>query len=176
MAERNVEVAPFSRRGVSLGGFVVAGRWPETTTEWAQFLTLAVRLAAVPGMVGSTTLFHTTEDRPDTGEDFPEAVGLVLSAGPVVDAAAEPQTWTERLPAAVLLLHPPAECSPRVPEENGAAAGCVFLPGLPHLGLEHRAAWVRADMRGTVTHLVSKVGVDPGEDPDTAVLAMLLAA
>ena len=176
MADRQVEVAPFARGGTSLGGFVVAGRWPDTTTEWAQFLTLAVRLAAVPGMVGATTLFHTTDDRPEADGGFPGAVGLVLSAGPVVDAAGEAPGWAARLPAALLLLHPPTECSPRVPEEDGAAAGCVFLPGLPHLGLEHRAAWVRADMKGTVTHLVSKVGVDPGEDPDTAVLAMLLAA
>lgn len=176
MVDKNVEVAPFSRRGVSLGGFVVAGRWPETTTEWAQFLTLAVRLAAVPGMVGSTTLFHSTDDRPDTGHGLPGAVGLVLSDGPVLDAAAEPPGWAARLPAAVLLLHPPSESSPQVPEESGSASGCVFLPGLPHLGLQHRAAWVRADAQGTVSHLVSKVGVEPTEDPDTAVMAMLLAA
>ena len=58
----------------------------------------------------------------------------------------------------------------------GAASGCVLLPGLPHLGLEHRAAWVEAELDGTVTRLVSQVGVDPSLDPDTAVLAMLLAA
>jgi len=58
----------------------------------------------------------------------------------------------------------------------GAASGCVLLPGLPHLGLEHRAAWVEAELDGTVTRLVSQVGVDPSMDPDTAVLAMLLAA
>jgi hypothetical protein len=52
----------------------------------------------------------------------------------------------------------------------------VLLPGLPHLGLEHRAAWVEAELDGTVTRLISQVGVDPAQDPDTAVLAMLLAA
>jgi hypothetical protein len=52
----------------------------------------------------------------------------------------------------------------------------VLLPGLPHLGLEHRAAWVEAELDGTVTRLVSQVGVDLSLDPDTAVLAMLLAA
>ena len=44
------------------------------------------------------------------------------------------------------------------------------------LGLEHRAAWVEAEPDGTVTRLVSRVGVDPQQDPDIAVLAMLLAA
>ena len=42
--------------------------------------------------------------------------------------------------------------------------------------VEHRAAWVEAEPDGTVTRLVSQVGVDPAQDPDTAVLAMLLAA
>jgi hypothetical protein len=35
---------------------------------------------------------------------------------------------------------------------------------------------VEAEQDGTVTRLISKVGVDPAMDPDTAVLAMLLAA
>ena len=74
----------------------------------------------------------------------------------------------------MLLLHPPSESRPSTPEVQGAASGCVLLPGVPHLGLEHRAAWVEAERDGTVTRLVSKVGVDPAQDPDTAVLAMLL--
>jgi hypothetical protein len=47
---------------------------------------------------------------------------------------------------------------------------------LPHLGLEHRAAWVEAESDGTITSMVSRVGVDPISHPDTAILAMLLAA
>ena len=49
-------------------------------------------------------------------------------------------------------------------------------PGLPYLGLEHRAAWVEAEADGTITSMVSRVGVDPISHPDTAILAMLLAA
>ena len=56
------------------------------------------------------------------------------------------------------------------------AAGCVLLPGIPHLGLEHRAAWVEADRRGNIARMVSRAGIDPNEDADTAVLALLLAA
>jgi hypothetical protein len=52
----------------------------------------------------------------------------------------------------------------------------VLLPGVPHLGLDHRAAWVEAEADGTVTKLLSRVGVDPREDPDIAVLATLCAA
>jgi hypothetical protein len=74
------------------------------------------------------------------------------------------------------MLHPPSETRPSLPECSGAASGCVLLPGVPHLGLQHRAAWVEAELDGTVTSMVSRVGVDPISDPDTAVLAMLIAA
>ncbi len=175
--DRNVEIAPFSRRGGVLAGFIVSGRWPDTTREWAQFLTLAVRLAAVPGMLGKTSVFATTDDRPDSAGSIPDPVGLVLCAGPVVgDGAPSPGALAAPLPSAVLLLHPPQESMPSTPEAAGAASGCVLLPGLPHLGLDHRAAWVEAEADGTLTRLVSRVGVDPQVDPDTAVLAMLLAA
>lgn len=176
MAER-VEIAPFSKGGVPLGGFIVSGRWPDTTHEWAQLLALAVRLAAVPGLIGHTSVFRTTEDRPDSSGSIPDAVGLVLLEGPVLgQGAPAPGALARPLPSAVLLLHPPAESIPSTPEAVNAASGCVLLPGLPHLGLEHRAAWVEAEADGTVTRLLSRVGVDPSHDPDTAVLAMLLVA
>ena len=47
---------------------------------------------------------------------------------------------------------------------------------IPHLGLEHRAAWVEADRRGNIARMVSRAGFDPNEDADTAVLALFLAA
>ena len=75
----------------------------------------------------------------------------------------------------LIVLHPPSSTLASIPEYN-VASGCVFLPGLPHLGLDHRAAWVEADVDGTVTQLISKVGIDPQVNADTAALAMLLAA
>ena len=63
-----------------------------------------------------------------------------------------------------------------LPECSEVASGCVLLPGLPELGLEHRAGWAEAEADGTVVTLRNQVGIDPGSDPDTAVLAMLLAA
>ena len=170
----HVEIAPYHGGG-ALRGFVVSGRWPASTREWAQFLALAVRLAAVPGLVPTTTVFRSLDDKPDDPQ--PGTVGLVAAAGPVLgEGAPEPGQFAEPTPSALLLLHPPGESRPSTPEVIGAASGCVLLPGLPHLGLEHRAAWVEAEPDGTVTRLVSQVGVDPALDPDTAVLAMLLAA
>jgi hypothetical protein len=170
-----VTVAPLQRGDGGLGGFLVAGRWPDTTREWAQVLLLAVRLAAVPGMVPTTAVFHALDGAPDT--DHPGAVGMIALTGPVIGSGAPgPGELAAPLPAAVLLLHPPAESRPTLPEAAGSASGCVLLPGLPHLGLEHRAAWVEAEADGSMSQLVSRVGIDPASHPDTAVLAMLLAA
>lgn len=170
----DVEVSPFQARG-ELRGFVVSGRWPDTTREWAQFLLLAVRVATVPGLLGTTTVFRVHEELPQDPQ--PGTVGLVVAEGPVLgERAVAPGCFAEHQPAALLLLHPPTETRPSLPECAGAASGCVLLPGLPHLGLEHRAAWVEAEPGGSVTGMVSRHGIDPTSDPDTAVLAMLLAA
>ncbi|MDQ1293450.1 MAG: hypothetical protein QG608_1331 [Actinomycetota bacterium] len=175
VADRSVEVSPFGDGGRSLRGFVVSGRWPASTKEWAQFLALAVRLAAVPGLVPTTAVYRSVDDVPQNPQ--PGTVGLVTLAGPVLgDGAPAPGHFASGAPSALILLHPPTESTPSTPEAQGAASGCVLLPGLPHLGLDHRAAWVEAEADGTVTRLVSQVGVDPAQDPDTAVLAMLLAA
>lgn len=171
---RAIGIAPFHSRG-TLKGFVISGRWPDSTKEWAQLLTLAVRVASLPGLLATTTVFGAREELPEEPE--PDTVGLVVAEGTVVgDSAVAPGHFAQQQPPALLLLHPPSETTPSLPECTGAASGCVLLPGLPHLGLEHRAAWVEAQADGTVTSMVSRVGVDPISHPDTAILAMLLAA
>ncbi|MFZ2172711.1 MAG: peptidase [Rhodococcus sp. (in: high G+C Gram-positive bacteria)] len=169
-----IGISPFQAAG-TLRGFVISGRWPDTTKEWAQLLVLAVRVASVPGLLHTTTVFGAREDLPD--EPAPDTVGLVVAEGPVLgDHAVTPGQFAEHQPPALMMLHPPSETTPSLPECTGAASGCVLLPGLPHLGLDHRAAWVEAEADGTVTSMISRVGIDPISHPDTAVLAMLLAS
>jgi hypothetical protein len=171
---RAIGLAPFHSRG-ALKGFVVSGRWPDSTKEWAQLLMAAVRVASLPGLLSTTTIFGVREELPDAPE--PGTVGLVLAEGTVVgESAVPPGRFADRQPPALIMLHPPSETMPSLPECVGAASGCVLLPGLPHLGLEHRAAWVEAESDRTITSMVSRVGVDPISHPDTAILAMLLAA
>src|SRR5208283_2385275 len=146
---RAIEVSPFHSRG-ALKGFVISGRWPDSTKEWAQLLMVAVRVASLPGLLSTSTVFGAS--------------------------AIQPGYFADHQPPALLMLHPPSETTPSLPECTGAASGCVLLPGLPYLGLEHRAAWVEAEADGTITSMVSRVGVDPISHPDTAILAMLLAA
>lgn len=169
-----IGLAPFHSGG-TLKGFVVTGRWPDSTKEWAQILMAAVRVASLPGLLSTTTIFGAREELPEKPE--PGTVGLVVAEGTVVgESAVAPGCFADHQPPALMMLHPPCETTPSLPECLGAASGCVLLPGLPHLGLEHRAAWVEAESDGTITSMVSRVGVDPISHPDTAILAMLLAA
>ncbi|MDN5794906.1 MAG: peptidase [Intrasporangium sp.] len=170
----NVEVAPIYARG-SLQGFILVGRWPVDTVEWTQFLWLAVRVAAVPTMLPhGSTVFRVVESVP---EDSPlRSVGVVLAEGQLVgDHALQPGRFADEQPAGLAVLHPPTNTIASV-REYETASGCLLLPGLPYLGLAHRAAWIEADASGTVTRLSAKDDIDPGDDPDTAALSLLLAS
>ena len=169
-----VEVAPLHSRG-SLSGFLLIGRWPEDTVEWTRFLVLAVQMAAVPGMLPrGSTVFRVVDDLPDDPPDH--AVGLVMAVGQFIgEHPLAPGQFAGQTPLGLAVLHPPASTLASVPEYE-TASGCLFLPGIPHLGLDHRAAWVEADISGTVTRLSSRGGIDPAGDADTAALSLLLVA
>lgn len=169
-----IEVAPLQSHG-ELSGFLLVGRWPQTTLEWARVLTLAVRVAAMPSLLPTTTVFRVREDVPTSPPVG--AVGVLLAEGTLVGSdALTPGQFADPQPPGLMVLHPPAETVASLPEVDEVASGCVLLPGLPYLGLDHRASWVQATREGTVTSMVSRSGVDPDDDADTAVLAMLMAA
>lgn len=174
--DARIEIAPLRRGSQGLAGFLVTGRWPDSTREWVELLTLTVRLAAMPGLLQTTSVYRSSDARPDGGS-IPDAVGLLAFAGRVLgpdgDSTLAPSFEP---PAALILLHPPSETPSTTPDAEGVASGCVLLPGAPHLGLDHRAAWVEVEPEGTVTRLVSCRSVDPLQDVDTAVLSLLMAA
>src|SRR3979490_2820037 len=98
---RPIGVAPFHARG-ALKGFVVSGRWPDSTKEWAQLLIVAVRVASLPGLLSTTTIFGVREDLPDEPE--PGTVGLVLAEGPVVgESALAPGHFADHTPPALMM-------------------------------------------------------------------------
>src|ERR1700759_3239922 len=105
-----VEISPFHAGG-SLKGFVVSGRWPDSTKEWAQLLIVAVRVASLPGLLSTTTIFGAREELPDQPE--PGTVGLVLAEGTVVGKSAiPPGHFADHQPPALLMLQPPSETMP----------------------------------------------------------------
>lgn len=101
---RAIGLAPFHSRG-ALKGFVVSGRWPDSTKEWAQLLMAAVRVASLPGLLSTTTVFGVREELPEAPP--PDTVGLVIAEGPVVgESAIAPGYFADHLPPALLMLHP----------------------------------------------------------------------
>src|SRR4029077_17517182 len=135
---RAIEIAPFHSRG-SLKGFVVSGRWPDSTKEGAQLLIVAVRIASLPGLLSTTTIFGAREELPE--EPVPGTVGLVGAEGTVFgESAVPPGHFAGHQPPALLMLHPPSETMPSLPECTGDASGCELLPGIPQLGIEYGAA------------------------------------
>lgn len=171
--DRPIEVTPLQVAG-HLGGFLLVGRWPKDTAEWTRFLLLAVRVAAAPGMLPSgSTVFRVVEDVPEAAPR--DTIGLVLAEGPLLGAEAVEPGHFGSLPPGLAVLHPPSTTMTSLPM-HPTASGCLFLPGLPHLGLTHRAAWIEADSDGIITRLASSERVDPMTDADTAVLATLIAA
>ena len=168
-----VEISALRAR-TGLAGFLLSRRWPDSVEEWGEFLLMAVRIAAAPGMLAQSTVFRVREELPD--EPLPGAVGIVIAEGCVVGAGAVvPAGAGATLPPGLVVLHPPGQLPvSRMPSE--VASGCVLLPGLPHLGLDHRAAWAASDYSGTISQMRTRAHLDPSSDVDTAVLAMLLAA
>ena len=77
----SIEVAPLQSEG-SLYGFMLIGRWPHDTVEWAKFLVLAVQMAAVPGLLPVSTVFRVREELPDQPQPgaFQEALELTFTA------------------------------------------------------------------------------------------------
>src|ERR1700750_3516641 len=100
---RAIEIAPLHSRG-SLRGFVVSGRWPDSTNEWAQVLRVAVRVASYPGLLSTTTIFGAREELPDSPQ--PGTVGLVMAEGTVVgESPVPPGHFAEHPPPALLMPH-----------------------------------------------------------------------
>ncbi len=167
-----VEISALQGRS-GLAGFLVAQRWPDNVHEWGEFLLMAVKIAAVPGLLGCSTVFRVKEEVPDAA--VPGVVGIVLAEGPVMGPRPVGPPADHATPPGLVVLHPPGTASDHeVPDD--VASGCVLLPGLPYLGLDHQAAWARSDRLGALSEMHTNGHVDPGVDVDTAVLAMFLAA
>ena len=146
-------------------------RWVATTAE----LDDVVSRAAACDRYFLDTEFH----RERTYHPHLALVQLTWPGGDIalIDPLAVDPAPLARLLAGpgLAVLHPPSSTVASLPEYE-TASGCLLLPGLPHLGLAHRAAWNEADSHGTVTRLAAVDGIDPEDDADTAALSLLLAS
>jgi hypothetical protein len=131
-------------------------------------------------------------DVPDNGDldrfgtwrgDEPAGDGRTLVQMTTLGHVADPHS-VEPLRAArplgLAVLHPltRAENDIEAPFETsvGEASGCLLLPGIPEVGLDHRAAWASVREDGLVARLQSTAHADRQADHDVAFLADILAA
>jgi hypothetical protein len=185
----------------ALEGFTIHDRYPRDTTEWVNLLAVVVTHAALHPVSVTRPLLFAVLDLSDTdavgsyretrtddvraglveeeaGEASPPFI-RIAALGPVADPAAEePLRIVHPLGAAV--IHPLG--ATRVDDEEdrddvpGSAAGCLLLPGIPEVGLDHRAAWAAVREDGLVSRLTYTSHASPHHDPDVAYLATVMAA
>ena len=168
-----ISLSPFQRRDNTLAGLVINGRWPDDMREWVHVMLVVTRLATVPGLLMGSEIFKAVAQLPDNPR--PEAVGVIIDEGPAVSTGEELIDVEAALPNALMVLHPPNACT-HSPGFRDTARGIVLLPGLPHVGMPHQAAWVEVEPDGTVAHLSTRLVADEVDDPDVAVLTLLLTA
>lgn len=58
----------------------------------------------------------------------------------------------------------------------GSAAGCLLLPGIPEVGLDHRAAWAAVREDGLVSRFTFTSHASPELDADVAHLTTVMLA
>lgn len=185
----------------ALEGFTIHDRYPHDTTEWVNLLAIVVTHAALhPVSVTRSLLFavldlsdteavesyreRRAEDRaaglvgPDDGDVSPPYI-RITALGAVADPQAEePLRVVHPLGAAV--VHPLG--ATRVDDEEEredvpvSAAGCLLLPGIPEVGLDHRAAWAAVREDGLVSRLTYTSHASPDLDADVAYLATVMVA
>ena len=174
---KSVEVAPLQSGG-SLYGFLLIGRWPADTVEWTKFLVLAVRMAAVPGLLPVSTVFRVREELPE--EPQPEAVGLIVAEGSLLgESALAPGQFANPQPPALVVLHPPSSTLGSVPDydvaslsldaERGRAAQRSLGVLVPN-ALQAGATWIA--VRAEVVDGMLRLEVEDdagGFDPDLQV-------
>ena len=103
----SIEVAPLQSEG-SLYGFMLIGRWPHDTVEWAKFLVLAVQMAAVPGLLPVSTVFRVREELPEQPQ--PGAGRSGGRRGPADGGSrhCSPGQFAGVQPPGLIVLHPPS--------------------------------------------------------------------
>lgn len=164
------EVTPIFGSDSRLTGFYLPAPLPSTTTEWTLVLAAVVSISASPGRLLNTCVFSPDSSYSAQGghEHVFPLVGTVNG-----NNALGPGSLASPAPDAAFLIHPPEHTQPSTPETEGAASGAVLLPGVPQLGLTHRAGWAEVSHQGSVTKLLSSTNVDVTTDVDLAVLEAL---
>lgn len=147
---------------------------PEKTSDWMRILVSVLTYVARTDIIHASMLYAAN---PGTHQNSTAAVFEPIA--PTFELAAI-QDQLEALPTtytAFVLLHPPGEETlPDLdePESLPAATGSLLLPGIPDLGLDHRATWAGVSADGLIAYMNFTTHAKLNETIDLYLLNSLL--
>lgn len=152
-------------------GIRIVGTAPTRTSDWMRALVDVVTYVAVADALRVSMLYAA-----DPQEKHTNDVHLVrlLPVAPALDLG---KTQIPTDASALIMLHPPGQQDfPDLeePDSHPVATGTLILPGVPQIGLDHRAAWAAVDTVGRVAHMRFTTHARMNETVDVALLATLL--
>lgn len=178
--DQGIRIRPRHDPDGTLVGFTMSGRHPDSTAEWTAALIAMLHQIATEPALPASTVFHACEtlrtpQQPDNGIAQINTLGTVpAELDACRNALQSPDCPT---PLALLVLHPPGLVPLPELEEPGSrptASGALLLPGIPDVGLDHRAAWAAVDTAGSIQRLAFSTHASLNETVDVAVLGALI--
>lgn len=165
--------------------FLLSGRpTPQKTSDWMRLLVIVLSYVALKDpfeqsmfYAADTPAYRETET--DEGNEVYNGVTAVFHPlAPVFSlvSTSRPVT-TPATASAFLVLHPAgAHMHPDLEEPDSlpVAGGALLLPGVPELGLDHRAAWAAVSVDGEIANMNYTSHAKLTEHQDIAVLSALL--
>lgn len=126
---------------------------PERTSDWMRILVSVLSYVAKTDIIHSSMLYAANPGpHQNSIAAVFEPIAPTFELGTVQDQLETlPSTY-----AAFVLLHPPGEETlPDLdePEALPAATGSLLLPGVPDLGLDHRATWAGVSADGLIAYM-----------------------
>ena len=171
----SIRLRPLEKDGM-LSGFNLLGRYPQTTSEWMMTLVSILHRVATSSTLPHSTLFAVNEQH-EMQEQVVADISELATLGADLQTCRRALLNASGSPLALLVLHPAGATPEPDLEEPGAhphATGALLLPGLPTLGLDHRAAWAAVDTTGSVQRMQFTTHAHLNETLDLAVLATLI--
>lgn len=142
----------------------------DSTSDWMRTLVDVLTYVAMIDALDVSTFF-VAESHPT----HVDADVLLLPVAPAVDLR---HIAVPADASALVVLHPPgAQRMPDLEEPDGLplASGSLVLPGVPEIGLDHRAAWAAVNIRGQVARMNFTTHAQLTENLDLTVLGALLS-
>ena len=167
--------------------FMLAGRpVPQRTSDWMRLLVIVLSYVALrdPFVKSMFYIAQTPADHPDRFQQDSEPVpqqdmtAFFSPLAPVFPVSPQHVLYAPVEASALLILHPAGiQATPDLEEPDGlpVAVGALLLPGMPQLGLDHRAAWAAVSIDGEIANMNYTSHAKLTEHQDIAVLSVLLS-